>query len=129
MLVKLLLEEEDGVTDGDTEGESDRKCPQISACFCKNGSFSARPVCSESLPGLGLSRLHPGEASAGVSALSHFISCPGALHSSSLSVALSSIADSLPECSAEVTFSSMSRATGRTPGPSAVSEEEEEEHD
>lgn len=81
------------------------------------------------LPGLGLSLLQPGETSPGVTALSHFISSLWDLLSSSLSVALSSVADSLPECSAEVTFSSMSSGTGRTTGPSASREEEVEEEE
>lgn len=79
------------------------------------------------LPGLGLSLLQAGESSPGVTALSHFISSFWDLLSSSLSVALSSVADSLPECSADVTFSSMSSGTGRTTGPSVSGEEEEEE--
>ncbi len=81
------------------------------------------------VPGLGLSLLQAGETSPGVTALSHFISSLWDLLSSSLSVALSSVADSLPECSADVTFSSMSSGTGRTTGPSVSREEEEEEED
>lgn len=44
-------------------------------------------------------------------------------------MALSSVADSLPEGSAEVTFSSMSNGTGQITGPSASRVEEEEEED
>lgn len=79
-------------------------------------------------PCLGLSLLQ-GETSPGVTALSHFISSLWHLLSSSLSVALSSVADSLPECSADVTFSSMSSGTGRTTGLSVSREDEEEEEE
>ena len=85
--------------------------------------------CPRFLPGLGLSLLQAGETSPGVTALSHFISSLWDLLSSSLSVALSSVADSLPECSADVTFNSMSSGTGRTTGTSVSREEDEEEED
>jgi len=92
---------------------------------CEAPGPSRDHVC---LPGFGLSLLHAGETSPGVTALSRFASSLWGLLSSSLSVALSSVADSLPECSADVTFSSMSSGSGRT-GPSASREEEEEEEE
>lgn len=99
--------------------------------FLRRSSAPCRSKDQESmfLPGLGLSLLEAGETLPGVTALSHFSSSLRDLLSSSLSVALSSVADSLPECSAEVTFSSMSSGTGRTTGPSASREEVEEEEE
>lgn len=78
------------------------------------------------LPGLGPSRLQGGETFPGVITLSLFNSSLCGLDSSSLSVALSSVADSLPDCSAEVTFNStLISDTNRRGGPSTSKEEED----
>lgn len=82
----------------------------------RRGKISSRLT---SLPGLGLRRLQGGES---LPDLSTFMSSWWSFNSSSLSVVLSSVADSLPDCSAEVTFSS----TLSSDGPSASTEEEED---